>query len=110
MDERVREPGEPRDRGHGQDHERGDVPHRDRRRDELFQPVAPLPSGERDGVDRLSVARSVLLAADMNVKQARRALEMTEANYRLGAAIDRQIEEMDAVCRWVQGKRRSKKR
>jgi HAE1 family hydrophobic/amphiphilic exporter-1 len=40
----------------------------------------------KQAVDRLSVARSVLLAADMNVKQARRALEMTEANYRLGAA------------------------
>jgi outer membrane protein TolC len=40
----------------------------------------------KQAVDRLSVARSVLQAAEMNVVQARRALEMTEANYRLGAA------------------------
>jgi outer membrane protein len=40
----------------------------------------------KQAVDRLSVARSVLLAAEMNVTQARRALEMTEANYRLGAS------------------------
>ncbi len=36
--------------------------------------------------DRLRVARSVLKAAELNVSQARRAHEMTEANYRLGAA------------------------
>jgi outer membrane protein len=40
----------------------------------------------KQAVDRLSVARSVLQTAELNVTQARRALEMTEANYRLGAA------------------------
>jgi len=40
----------------------------------------------KQAVDRLRVARSVYEAADLNATQARRALEMTEANYRLGAA------------------------
>jgi outer membrane protein len=40
----------------------------------------------KQAVDRLRVARSVYEAASLNVTQARRALEMTEANYRLGAA------------------------
>jgi HAE1 family hydrophobic/amphiphilic exporter-1 len=40
----------------------------------------------REAVDRLTVARSVLEAAELNVSQAARALEMTEANYRYGAA------------------------
>jgi HAE1 family hydrophobic/amphiphilic exporter-1 len=40
----------------------------------------------KQAVDRLRVAASVFHAAELNVTQARRALEMTEANYRLGAA------------------------
>jgi outer membrane protein TolC len=40
----------------------------------------------KQAVDRLRVAASVFRAAELNVTQARRALEMTEANYRLGAA------------------------
>jgi HAE1 family hydrophobic/amphiphilic exporter-1 len=40
----------------------------------------------RDSLDRLRVARSVLEAAELNVTQALKALEMTEANYKLGAA------------------------
>lgn len=40
----------------------------------------------KEAVDRLKVARKVLQAADLNVGQARQALDMTEANYRLGAA------------------------
>jgi outer membrane protein TolC len=40
----------------------------------------------KEAVDRLRVARGVLSAADLNVTQARTALEMTEANYRHGAA------------------------
>jgi HAE1 family hydrophobic/amphiphilic exporter-1 len=40
----------------------------------------------KQAVDRLRVARSIYLAAELNVTQARRALDMTEANYRLGAA------------------------
>jgi outer membrane protein len=37
-------------------------------------------------VDRLRVAASVFRAAELNVTQARRAQDMTDANYRLGAA------------------------
>jgi outer membrane protein len=40
----------------------------------------------KEAVDRLNVARKVLQAAGLNVNQARQALDMTEANYRLGAA------------------------
>jgi outer membrane protein TolC len=38
------------------------------------------------GFERLATAQSVLQAAALNVSQARRALEMTEANYGYGAA------------------------
>jgi outer membrane protein len=37
-------------------------------------------------VDRLRVAASVFRAAELNVTQARKAQDMTDANYRLGAA------------------------
>lgn len=37
--------------------------------------------------DALTLAERTLKAADLNVSQARRAFEMTEANYRLGAAL-----------------------
>ena len=40
----------------------------------------------KDAVDRLRVARRVLQATELNVKQARKALEMVEANYKFGAA------------------------
>jgi outer membrane protein len=40
----------------------------------------------KQAVDRLRVAASVFRATELNVAQARKALEMTEANYRLGAA------------------------
>jgi HAE1 family hydrophobic/amphiphilic exporter-1 len=40
----------------------------------------------KQAVDRLRVAASVFRATELNVTQARKALEMTEANYRLGAA------------------------
>jgi HAE1 family hydrophobic/amphiphilic exporter-1 len=40
----------------------------------------------KQAVDRLRVAASVYHAAELNVAQARKALDMTEANYRLGAA------------------------
>jgi outer membrane protein len=40
----------------------------------------------KDGLDRLRVARSVLQAADLNVNQAQKALDMTQANYKYGAA------------------------
>ncbi len=40
-----------------------------------------------DAFDRLAVAGRLLKAADLNIQQARRALEMTQANYKLGAAM-----------------------
>ncbi len=40
----------------------------------------------KQAVDRLRVAASVFRAAELNVAQARKAAEMTSANYRLGAA------------------------
>jgi outer membrane protein TolC len=44
--------------------------------------------------DALALAQRTLQAADLNVTQARRAAEMTEANYRLGAAT--QLDVVDA--------------
>ena len=40
----------------------------------------------KEAVDRLTVAGSVLASADLNVAQAQKALDMTQANYRAGAA------------------------
>jgi HAE1 family hydrophobic/amphiphilic exporter-1 len=40
----------------------------------------------KDAVDRLSVAKRVLQATELNVKQSQKALEMVEANYKFGAA------------------------
>jgi len=40
----------------------------------------------KESVDRLHVARSVLASAELNVSQARTALDMTQSNYRAGAA------------------------
>lgn len=40
----------------------------------------------KQAVDRLRVAKSVFRSAELNVAQAQKALDMTEANYRLGAA------------------------
>lgn len=40
----------------------------------------------KQAVDRLRVAASVFRATDLNATQARKALDMIEANYRLGAA------------------------
>ena len=48
--------------------------------------VTQIDLQAKQAVDRLRVAGSVYRSAELNVSQARRALEMTEANYRLGAA------------------------
>jgi HAE1 family hydrophobic/amphiphilic exporter-1 len=40
----------------------------------------------KDAFDRMNVATRLLGAADLNIGQARRALDMTQANYGLGAA------------------------
>ncbi|HVR71986.1 MAG TPA: TolC family protein [Vicinamibacteria bacterium] len=48
----------------------------------------------KEAVDRLNVARSVLSSAELNVSQAEKALAMTQANYRAGAATT--LEVVDA--------------
>jgi outer membrane protein TolC len=40
----------------------------------------------KDAFDRLNVATRLLKAADLNIAQAQKALDMTQANYTLGAA------------------------
>jgi outer membrane protein TolC len=40
----------------------------------------------KDSVDRLNVAKSILDATQLNVEQAQKALDMTQANYQYGAA------------------------
>ena len=40
----------------------------------------------KDAVDRLNVAKSILDATELNIEQAQRALDMTQANYQYGAA------------------------
>lgn len=40
----------------------------------------------RDAVDRLTVAKKVLDAAELNLRQSQKALEMVQANYKYGAA------------------------
>jgi HAE1 family hydrophobic/amphiphilic exporter-1 len=54
----------------------------------------------KQAADRLRVARSVLDSAELNVSQARRALEMTEANYRLGASTT--LDVLDAQAAFTQ--------
>jgi outer membrane protein TolC len=56
----------------------------------------------KQAVDRLRVARSVLQSAELNVSQARRALEMTEANYRLGAGTT--LDVLDAQAALTQAR------
>jgi outer membrane protein len=61
----------------------------------------------RDAVDRLSVARKVLGAAELNLRQAQKALEMIQANYKYGAAtlldvIDAQAAQTQADSNRIQ--------
>lgn len=51
----------------------------------------------KQAVDRLRVAASVFHATELNVAQARKALEMTEANYRLGAATSLDVLDAQAA-------------
>ena len=59
-------------------------------RNMVTQRIAALENQVRLDVqsawDALTLADRTLRAADLNVSQARRAADMTEANYRLGAA------------------------
>ena len=52
----------------------------------------------KQAVDRLRVAASVFHSAEMNVTQARKALDMTEANYRLGAATTLDVIDAQAAA------------
>jgi outer membrane protein len=56
----------------------------------------------KQAVDRLRVARSVFQAAELNVTQAQKALDLTEANYRLGAATT--LDVLDAQAALTQAK------
>jgi outer membrane protein TolC len=67
-------------------------------RNTVTQQIAALENQVRLDVqsafDALALASRTIQAADLNVAQARRAAEMTEANYRLGAAT--QLDVIDA--------------
>jgi HAE1 family hydrophobic/amphiphilic exporter-1 len=67
-------------------------------RNTVTQQIAALESQVRleiqTAFDALALADRTIKAAELNVAQARRALEMTEANYKLGAAT--QLDVIDA--------------
>lgn len=67
-------------------------------RNTVTQQIAALESQVRldvqSAIDALALADRTFQAAELNVGQARRASEMTEANYKLGAAT--QLEVVDA--------------
>ena len=61
----------------------------------------------QDAVDRLNVAKRVLAAAELNLRQAQKALEMIQANYKFGAAtlldvIDAQAAQTQADSNRIQ--------
>ena len=68
-------------------------------RNTVTQQIAVLENQVRLDVqtafDALTLANRTIQAADLNVTQARRAAEMTEANYKLGAAT--QLDVVDAL-------------
>lgn len=51
----------------------------------------------KDAYDRLNVAGRLLQAADLNITQARKALDMTQANYGLGAATQLDVTDAQAA-------------
>lgn len=59
----------------------------------------------KDAVDRLRVAGSVLEAAELNLTQAQKALEMTEANYRHGAATTLDVVDAQAALAFADSNR-----
>jgi HAE1 family hydrophobic/amphiphilic exporter-1 len=67
-------------------------------RNTVTQQIAALENQVRlevqSAIDALALADSTYQAAELNITQARRASEMTEANYKLGAAT--QLEVVDA--------------
>jgi len=68
-------------------------------RNTVTEQIAALESQVRlevqTALDALALANSTISAAELNVTQARRANEMTEANYKLGAAT--QLDVVDAL-------------
>lgn len=67
-------------------------------RNTVTEQIAALENQVRlevqSAIDSLALANSTFQAAELNITQARRASEMTEANYKLGAAT--QLEVVDA--------------
>ena len=67
-------------------------------RNTVTQQIAALENQVRlevqTALDALELANRTIQAAELNVAQARRAAEMTEANYKLGAAM--QLDVVDA--------------
>lgn len=59
----------------------------------------------KEGVDRLAVAKRVLEAAELNVAQAQRALEMTQANYQHGAATTLDVIDAQAALTLAESNR-----
>lgn len=59
----------------------------------------------KEGFDRLAVAKSVLEAAELNVTQAQRALEMTQANYQHGAATTLDVIDAQAALTLAESNR-----
>jgi HAE1 family hydrophobic/amphiphilic exporter-1 len=59
----------------------------------------------REGVDRLAVATRVLEAAELNVSQAQRALDMTQANYQHGAATTLDVIDAQAALTQAESNR-----
>lgn len=51
----------------------------------------------KDAFDRINVATRLLAAAEMNIAQAQRALDMTQANYGLGAATRLDVTDAQAA-------------
>jgi outer membrane protein TolC len=56
----------------------------------------------KEALDRLTVARSILEAAELNVTQAKKALDMTQANYRHGAATTLDVLDAQAALSLTQ--------
>src|SRR4029434_3515084 len=83
---------------------RGKVAQAEARRNKVSQDRVALENRIRleakEGLDRLVVARSVLEVAELTVTQAQRALDMTMANYRHGAATT--LDVLDAQAALVQ--------
>jgi HAE1 family hydrophobic/amphiphilic exporter-1 len=59
----------------------------------------------KDAVDRLAVARSILEAAELNVTQAQKALDMTQANYNYGAATTLDVLDAQAALTLAESNR-----